>query len=150
MTVPFGFSAGDFVAALHVLSKAVSALQDSDGASSHFQHTILELNGLASVLKRVQALGPVGTASPTLQELHFVSHRCYIPLDTFLNDIQKLVPDLGHEDIGNETSKWKNCVKRPARRIQWALQLQKHLATLKVAITPELAAIEILLQLINL
>jgi hypothetical protein len=56
--VPFGFSFGDFVAAIDVIHKVVQALKKSSGARSHFHQTVADLEGFETVLRRVEALCP--------------------------------------------------------------------------------------------
>jgi hypothetical protein len=52
MAVPFGFSAGDFMAAIHLVHKISTALRETDGASSQYNQTIGQLQGLEGLLRR--------------------------------------------------------------------------------------------------
>ena len=150
MAAPFGFSAGDFVAGLHLLNKAISALRDSDGASSHFRHAILELESISFTLKEVQNVEPTGATLEIVEKLQFWGHQCYIHIDTFVSKIKKLTPELGKDQYESVQTKWQKYGKKPMRQVQWSLQHQKHLSELKAAIAPHLAAIGILLQLTTL
>ncbi|KAH7094700.1 hypothetical protein FB567DRAFT_510851 [Paraphoma chrysanthemicola] len=149
MAVPFGFSAGDFVASLHLLNKAIAALRDSDGANSQFQLTILELESLAFTLQRVQGLDPSDPASDTFKKLQFLGHQCHVPIDNFLSRIRKLSPELG-EHFPHEPKPFQKYAQKPFRQVQWGIQLKKHVSDLKAAISPQLAAIQILLQLLDI
>lgn len=148
--MPFGFSAGDFVAGLQLLHKAVVALRGSDGADAHFQSTIIELEGLEFTLQRVQGLQLGSTTSDISTKLQFLAHQCHIPIDTFLGRIRKLSPELGEQVHLKKRKYFEKYGKKPFRQIQWGVQLKKHVAELKTAIGPQLASIEILLQLASL
>ena len=50
MTPAFGFSAGDFVSAIGLIRKISKALREVGGASSGYQHAIIELKGLEHAL----------------------------------------------------------------------------------------------------
>ncbi len=50
MAVPFGFSAGDFIAALKVVKDVIDALHDSGGAGAEYRELIDELYLLETAL----------------------------------------------------------------------------------------------------
>jgi hypothetical protein len=56
--VPFGFSFGDFVAAIEVIHKAAQALRRSSGAQSNFSQAVADLETFEIVLRQVEALSP--------------------------------------------------------------------------------------------
>lgn len=148
MAIPFGFSAADFATGLHLLHKAIVALRDTKGASSHYNYTIVELEGLESLLQKIQGFENFHTSIEHLETLHFLGHQCHIPLAAFLRQIKALEPDLrfGASDKGIRHKYFK----RPSRKIDWVIRLQKHVSELKAAIEPQLTTIGILLQLIDM
>jgi hypothetical protein len=79
-----------------------------------------------------------------------LAYQCHIPVDTFLGRIKKFIPELGDHAHLKERRSFERYGKRPFRQIQWGVQLKKHVAELKDAIGPQLASIEILLQLVSL
>jgi hypothetical protein len=64
--VPFGFSVGDFVAAIELIHKATKALRNTSGASGQYQQALLDLELIESVLRRVQGLTPVSASQETI------------------------------------------------------------------------------------
>lgn len=145
--IPFGFSAGDFAAGIVLLHRVIMALREADGASSQFNYTILELEGLQAILRSVQRLQDSGTTSEHLDSLRFLGHQCHLPLAAFLGKIREIEPELG---VRSDKHALRTYAKMSFRKAQWGLQLKKHVAELKGAIAPQLATIGILLQLISL
>ncbi|KAJ4285957.1 hypothetical protein N0V90_013523 [Kalmusia sp. IMI 367209] len=154
MAIPFGFSAGDFIAGLQLLNKAVTVLRDTEGASSHYQYTIIELENVVSVLRRVQGLQATDSTSELSKKLHFLGHTCNVPLQRFLNKLRKMEAELKttHNGIASSSThnRFQRYGKQPFRRIQWGIQLKNHVSDLKTAIGPQLELIDIVLQLISL
>jgi hypothetical protein len=60
--VPFGFSVGDFVASIELIHKAAKALRSTSGATKQYQQTLLDLELIESVLRRVQGLSPTSAS----------------------------------------------------------------------------------------
>lgn len=144
------------MAGLHLLNKAVSALRDAHGADLQFQSTIIELESLGTVLRKAQSFQVTTTTSDTVEKIRFLAHHCHFPLQTFLTKLQKLEPEMGIQATLGTINADKNTRslvtrygKRPARKIEWALQLKEDMSELRTAIGPQLGAIEILLLLVN-
>lgn len=54
MVVPaFGFPIGDFIAIIQLTAKALRALREANGVSSHYQQTVKYLELLESLLQKV-------------------------------------------------------------------------------------------------
>ncbi|KAH7085050.1 hypothetical protein BKA63DRAFT_498853 [Paraphoma chrysanthemicola] len=111
MSVPFGFSASDFVAGLNLLNKAIVALRDSDGANSQLQNTVFELESLVFTLQRVQGPDPGETASDTFPKLQFLGHQFYIHIGNFLSRITRLNPELG-DQVTHKPKSFSRCMRR--------------------------------------
>ena len=154
MVVPFGFSFGDFVDGLQLLNTVVAALRETGGASSEFEYTVIELENIDSILCRVQGFQATDSTSDLFNKLHFLGHTCNVPLRNFLAKLEKLEPELGttHNCTASSSTspKFQKYGKQPLRRVQWAVQFKNHVSDLKAAISPQLALIEILLQMISL
>ena len=56
MSVGFGFSAGDFIAALGLVKTVISALEDSGNVSIEYRELLGELRSLETALIRVKGL----------------------------------------------------------------------------------------------
>lgn len=61
---PFGFSVGDFFAGIQLIHKATKALRTASGATAQCQQAILDLESIATVLRRVQGLTPAKASEP--------------------------------------------------------------------------------------
>lgn len=83
----FGFSVGDFIAAIGLVKKTTRALREVNGATSQFQSTILDLELLERVLTSVQGLDSQSVKDSTLQAVQLFGHACHIPLSHFVASI---------------------------------------------------------------
>ena len=137
----FGFSAGDFIAVIGLIAKARKALRETGGAASQYQQKTF-----ISVLQRVQALEPTSQNAAILQKFQLSSHICHGPLAHFSHEIRKFESPLSlfpAASTGSSTAK----VSKLGRKVQWAVVVEDELAKLKTAITPQLALVDVLLQL---
>ncbi|KAB2101905.1 hypothetical protein AG0111_0g9556 [Alternaria gaisen] len=147
MAVPFGFSAGDFMAAIHLVHKISTALRETDGASSQYNQTIGQLQGLEELLRSVQSAYSADVDSQQLKKLQLLGHQCYIPLNKFFSKIKTLEPSLGNLSTKNVLI--LDRATRAARKAQWAVQIKKELAELTAAMGSWINAINMQLLLIN-
>jgi hypothetical protein len=146
--VPFGFSFGDFVAAVEIIHKAAQALRRSAGARNQFCQAAADLESLERVLKRVQALGPTTTSPETLAAIQLYAHTCQLPLRQFTQRIKEYERHLSPlHDTGVHVL---NDIKVGYWKVKWALQIESDVAKLKAAIGPGLTAISLLLQVESL
>lgn len=143
----FGFSAGDFIAAIQLLHKAAKALRETSGACGQYQQAAIELNGLRHVLVRLQSLEATSQNTEIIQQIQVCSHACNVPLARFLEKLRTLERYLGHSGTPSESTRFPSQINRAGRKVQWALYLENHLAKLRAKIAPHIAAIEVLLQL---
>lgn len=56
MSIGFGFSAGDFIAAINLVSTVIDALRESGDSSSEYRELISQLYTLETALLRVKRL----------------------------------------------------------------------------------------------
>ena len=146
MVVPaFGFSVGDFVAAINLICTVAKALGEVHGADTQYQQARLELSLIEDVLRKVQRLEATPENATTVERIHVGAHACHIPLAVFVAEIGKFElhfssqqtrqrPVLGH-------------IIRNGRKIQWNIVLDAQLAKLKARIGPQLESISIMLQI---
>jgi hypothetical protein len=147
MAVPFGFSAGDFIAAIQLVHKVTTALREVDGASSHYNQTISQLQGLEGLLRSVQSVYSADVDPHQLDKLHFLGFECYIPLNRFFSNIKVLEPSLGNREIENHHI--IDRARRAAQKIHWGIQVKKELSELETAMGPRIGAINMQLLLIH-
>lgn len=148
MAVPFGFSAGDFMAAIHLVHKISTALRETDGASSQYNQTIGQLQGLERLLRSVQSAYSADVDPQQLEMLQLLGHQCHIPLNKFFLKIKTLEPSLG--SLGMKNDRIFDRAKRAARKVKWGVQIRKEVSELNAAMGGWINAINMQLLLINL
>ena len=145
MVVPaFGFSVGDFTAAIRLIGKASKALQECTGAEKQYQQAAVELSLLEDVLRRVQGLETSVENAATVQKIQICAHACHNPLAEFVTELGKFDLQLGFKQ--KRPVSVAGHVIRGGRKLQWAVKLEAQLAKLKAKIGPLLQLISILLQ----
>jgi Tat protein secretion system quality control protein TatD with DNase activity len=140
--VPFGFSAGDFVALGGLIVKVGKALKDHGGAAEEYQHVVFELQKFRSIIDQVEALATNvreadGEGLSTLQELVAQSR---IVLHSFLTSIEKFQDSLGEGSVKPKLSLSSN-----RRKAQWALFMSREVDKLRKQLN--VYALYMLLQL---
>ena len=114
MAVPFGFSAGDFIAAIGLVKDLVKALHDSNGSSREYRELIDELRGLEIALLEVKALDLEVEQRAKRVALRQAASQCQVSIDDFLKGLSKYQP---HLRSGGSSRNWKAAF----RKIQWHL-----------------------------
>jgi hypothetical protein len=146
--VPFGFSFGDFVAAIEVIHKVAQALKRSSGAQSNFHQAIADLETLETVLRQVEALSPTTSSPDTIDAIRLCAFKCHPPLDHFLHRIRVYESRLSHRPKAK--THLVDGITGTFWKIQWAIRVEEEVAKLKAAIGPQLVAIGVLLQVKDL
>ncbi|KAF4464232.1 hypothetical protein FALBO_8937 [Fusarium albosuccineum] len=140
----FGFSAGDFISAVKLISDITKALKDTGGAAENHCGVLTDLNLLKDVLEQLQREHTVAASSSTNNP--FVTHarrQASLTLSTladFLNVISKFGAKLGPQ----RPSPWYRGVGRKA---QWAVVYAKHVDDLRMRVGTQLQTLSILTQL---
>lgn len=140
----FGFSAGDFISAVKLISDVSKALKDTGGASENYLQILAELDLLNGVLTQLQL--QESDASSQHNSNPFTSYarqQADLTLSTlaeFLNHISKFDAKLGPQ----RPSAWYRGVSRKA---QWALFYAKQVDELRLQIGTQLHTLSILTQL---
>jgi hypothetical protein len=135
------------MAAIHLVHKVNTALRETDGASSQYNQSISELQGLEGLLRSVQSAYSVDVDPQQLDKLQLLGHECYIPLNRFFSKMKVLEPSLGN--LGTKNDRIIDRTKRAARKVQWGLQVKKELSELTATLGPRINAINMQLLLIN-
>ncbi|KAM0697810.1 hypothetical protein Q7P36_002664 [Cladosporium allicinum] len=143
--VPFGFSVGDFVASIELIHKAAKALRSTPGATGHYQQTLLDLELIESVLRRVQGLSPASANHETIRLIQLCGQTCHVPLDHFLQKAKKLEPFLNFN--GNSSAVKFLHIRKAGHKLRWAILLEEDVAKLKASIGPGIEIINTLLQI---
>jgi hypothetical protein len=145
---PFGFSVGDFIAAIELTHKAVKALRNTSGASGQYQQALLDLELIGSVLRRVQGLAPVSASQELIRAIQLCGLACQVPLEHFLQKIKKLEPYLDFDRTSSSADFFN--IKRGTNKLRWAIVLEQDVAKLKASIGSGIEIINTLLQLESL
>ena len=92
----FGFSVGDFIAALELVGTVVNALRASGDASKEFREVVQLLTNLHTALLAVEELD--FEDAPHLQyPLQSVASQCQQTIQAFCDKVQKYNPHLGEQ-----------------------------------------------------
>jgi hypothetical protein len=142
--LPFGVSFGDFVAFVKLCKDVAQALHESSGAQSQFQRATADLEGIETVLRKVETL--LSPTAPTYDAALLIASACHVHLNAFLPRIDKYKPHLQKmagsqaHNGGRFDGVWS--------KIKWALcHFEEEVAKLKAAIAPLLISIGVLLQI---
>jgi hypothetical protein len=146
--VPFGFSFGNFVAAVEIIHKAAQALRRSAGARNQIIQAAADLESFERVLRKVRSLTPDTVNPDTLAAINLCAHACHLPLGHFVQRIKKYERHLSQRH-GSRPA-FVNNVERGYWKIRWAFEVEEDVAKLKAAIGPGFATIETLLQVESL
>ncbi|KAF4630021.1 hypothetical protein G7Y89_g8132 [Cudoniella acicularis] len=137
----FGWSAGDIVAAVTLLIKIGSALQDAGGASSDYQDTVDFLNTLRITLEHLKAFGATQIEVHKAENLRQQCDQIQAPLKVFLDDVtSKFESSLG-------PASRRNKLLGSPRKIHWALYTSKKVKRLQDRIIVPIGAVNMLLGL---
>ncbi|KAH6847187.1 hypothetical protein B0I37DRAFT_374439 [Chaetomium sp. MPI-CAGE-AT-0009] len=134
----FGFSAGDFIAAVGLLVNVTNALKDAGGASDEYRSLVRELRLLERVLKQPHLRQ--GTQAVFSADITQQTDLTLDTLSSFLQTISKFDAKLGPQ----AASGWHHGV---GRKTQWAVAYAKEVEKLRVKVATHLAELNVLLQL---
>lgn len=94
MSVGFGFSAGDFIAALQLVSTVIDALRDSGDSSTEYRSLIQQLFSLETALLKVKRLEADDEQRAEVIALRQAACQCQNTIDRFWQKIRKYQPCL--------------------------------------------------------
>lgn len=142
MSVGFGFSVGDFIAALQLVNTVIQSLRDAGGSSTVYQQLAAELETLKAALEAVGRLDPDSGQRNEKIALHQAAAQCKRTIDEFAKKIQKYQPHLGEEGSGSR-------LKDSWAKIRWAVCKKEDLQRFRADIRGHTGAIQILLLAVN-
>ena len=144
MPVGFGFSAGDFIAALGLVKTVISALENSGNASTEYRELLSELRSLETAL--------IGVKRITLDESQYAEHialhqaaaQCQRTIDDFWTKIEAYQPHLrwGAGSGQRLKDRWA--------KIRWAVCKKDDIAKLKADLTIHAQSLQLLLTTLQL
>ena len=146
--VPFGFSFGDFVAAIEVIHKAAQALKRSSGAQSNFNQAVADLETFETVLNQVVALSSTTSNPQNFEAIRLCAFQCHPPLAHFLQRVRAYETRLSY--LPKSKTHLLDGITGTFWKIKWAVKVEEEVAKLKAAVGPQLVAIGVLLQVKDL
>jgi hypothetical protein len=144
MAVGFGFSVGDFIAALELVGTVIDALRDSGSASAEYRELLRVLYSLETGLMQVKRLEIEESQRAQLIALQQAAAQCQRTIDDFWNKIQKYQPHLGS---GEECSNFR--MKTAWTKIKWAVCKRDDVAKFKADLIGHTESIQMLLGAIQ-
>jgi Fungal N-terminal domain of STAND proteins len=141
MPVGFGFSAGDFVAALKLVGTVIDALRDSGEAGTAYRELFRELHSLETALLYVRRLDGEEIPQAEIISLRQVAAQCQSTIDDFGKKVQKYQPHLGFNHSPTP-------VKSGWMKIRWAVCKKDDIAKFKARLVGHTEAINILINAI--
>ena len=144
MAVPFGFSLGDFLAAIDLVGDIISALRDTNGARSKYRGLLAELDSLETALLKVKLINTHEIRSPSdAVALQQAASRCLDTIDNFWQKIRKYNPHLQNVGSGSR-------VKDGWMRVKWALCRKADVDEFRIRIRAHTDAVSMLLNIVHL
>lgn len=144
MSVGFGFSTGDFISALNLVSTVITALQDANGAGSEYRELMRELYTLESALIRVKDLELEDSQGAQKIALRQAASQCQRTIDEFWKRTQKYQTHLSQSEHGAFD------VKSAWMKVKWALYKKEDLVRFKADIQGHATGIEMLLMAVQM
>ncbi|KAF2652137.1 hypothetical protein K491DRAFT_719239 [Lophiostoma macrostomum CBS 122681] len=142
MSVGFGFSAGDFIAALGLISQIIHALDDIKGAGHEYRELISELQTLETALTRVKGLEVESEQHSQLVALRQAAGQCLATLDQFKTQcLKQYDKSLQKHDSRTAVVHLKDAFMKA----KWGVSMQDKLTWFKANIAAHTASINMLL-----
>ena len=143
MSIGFGFSAGDFIVALNLVSTVIDALRDSGDASLEYRELVRELYTLEQALLRVKRIELDESYSAERIALQQAASQCHRTIDDFWRKIKNYQPHLGQSSSNHS-------IKSGWMKIRWALCKKEDLAKFKADLQGHTGSIEVLLLTVQM
>jgi hypothetical protein len=143
MSVGFGFSAGDFIAAIELVATVIDALRDSGDASTEYRELVSQLYTLETALLRVKRLELDESQHAEVIALWQAAAQCQRTIDVFWKTIQKYQPSLRAGGSGSRA-------KDGWMKVRWALCRRDDVAKFKADLMGHTESIELLLTTVHM
>jgi hypothetical protein len=143
MSVGFGFSAGDFIAALELVITVIDALRDSGESSTEYRELISQLFTLETALRAVKRVELDDVQHAEGIALQQAAAQCQRTINLFLEKIEKYQPSLRRGGSGST-------VKDVWMKIKWALCKKEDVVRFKADLLGHTVSIEMLLTTVQM
>ena len=141
MSVGFGFSAGDFIAALTLVGTIVDSLREAGGAGSDYRELLRHLHTLETALIRVKRLNLEEVQHAERVALQQAASQCQRTIDDFWQKIRNYQPHLGQYSFR---------LKSAWMKIKWATCKKEDLSRFKADIAAHTTSIDLMLTTVQM
>jgi hypothetical protein len=142
MSVGFGFSAGDFIAAIDLVGTVIDALRSSSTASLEYRELNSQLLSLETALIEVKRLDFEESQYAEVIALRQAAGQCHRTIDGFLKKIEKYQPSLSGNSEGHR-------VRDAWTKVKWALCKKDDVANFKADLVGHTESIQLLLTTVQ-
>jgi Fungal N-terminal domain of STAND proteins len=142
MPVPYGFSVGDFIAALELVSTVIDALRSSNQVRDEYSELMRQLYGLETALLHLNRLSIDDAPVSEVLALRQMATQCQGTIDKFRKKVQKYDPALRLEGADSLKAKWK--------RVKWSLCRNDDIRKFQADLLGHTEAISLLIETIQL
>ncbi|KAH6682719.1 hypothetical protein B0J14DRAFT_131088 [Halenospora varia] len=141
-TPGFGFSAGDFIAAIQLVTKVAKALKDTGGAADDCGLALQELQHLQLVLEQLECMPASGFQSQNhLNAVKAMALTIRLPLTDFLGKLEKF------QLLRDKTREGGMKMRKTKLKVQWATMMQAEVVKMRAVLTMKIVTISVLLTL---
>ncbi|KAF2690483.1 hypothetical protein K458DRAFT_244512, partial [Lentithecium fluviatile CBS 122367] len=149
MSPGFGFSVGDFIAAIgmclgyherFVALTLAKALKDSGTAAAEYQQVVLELQGLQNVLARLAALEPTRSNIQYVNAIRAAAMASTLSLQEFLSKLERFEPSMSPF-----AAKKPFTMNKAGRQTQYAVFMAEEIQKMRALIYGNVIRINVLL-----
>ena len=144
MSAGFGFSVGDFLAALELVSTVIDALRDSGEAGNEYRELLRQLHSLETALIQVKRLEVDDSQYAELVALRQAAAQCQCTINTFWEKIQVYQQNLGPfaSRVSRLRDRWM--------RVKWAVCKKDDVAKFKADLAGHTESIQLLLSTLQM
>jgi hypothetical protein len=143
MSVGFGFSVGDFLAALKLVGTVIDALREASESGAAYRELLDELFALETALLHVKRLDLDDEQRTQKIAVRQAAAQCQRTIDKFWEKIQKYQPHLRNGGTGSR-------IKDSWVKIKWAVCKKDDMERFKADLRGHTGAIEVLLLAIQM
>ncbi|KAL8707177.1 MAG: hypothetical protein Q9220_007744 [cf. Caloplaca sp. 1 TL-2023] len=117
-------------------------MKDTGGASTEYQHVIIELNGLENVLRQLEALKPNENNVNQVNAIRGMALACQIPLREFLSKLERY-------DASMNLFLSRTSIKAVGHKARWALCMSEDVTKLRALIAAKVLSINLMLAVLT-
>ncbi|CZR56326.1 uncharacterized protein PAC_06214 [Phialocephala subalpina] len=143
MSVGFGFSVGDFIAAIELVGTVIDALRSSGQAGSDYRELVGQLLSLETALIHVKELEFEESQYAEVIALRQAAAQCRRTIDNFWEDAKRYQPALTGSSSGSKVrDRWM--------KIKWAVCKKDDLAKFNADLVGHTESIQLLLTTVQM